>query len=75
MTNGSRTLGLGNMGPLAAMPVMEGKAALFNKFTGYNMIPIPIYATDPKTFIETAIQISAGFGGIHDDDYFIDYRS
>ena len=68
MTNGSRTLGLGNIGPLAAMPVMEGKAALFNKFTGYNMVPIPIYTTDPKTFIETAMQISAGFGGIHLED-------
>ena len=68
MTNGSRTLGLGNIGPLAAMPVMEGKAALFNKFTGYNMVPIPIHTTDPKTFIETAVQISAGFGAIHLED-------
>ena len=68
MTNGSRTLGLGNIGPLAAMPVMEGKAALFNKFTGYNMAPIPIYTTDPKVFIETAVQISAGFGAIHLED-------
>ena len=41
LTNGSRTLGLGNIGPVASMPVMEGKAALFKKFTGYNMIPIP----------------------------------
>lgn len=68
MTNGSRTLGLGNIGPLAAMPVMEGKAALFNKFTGYNMVPIPIHTTDPKVFIETAMQISAGFGAIHLED-------
>ena len=68
MTNGSRTLGLGNIGPLASMPVMEGKAALFNKFTGYNMIPIPIYTTDPKIFIQTALQISAGFGAIHLED-------
>ncbi|MDX1411741.1 MAG: hypothetical protein R3351_06260, partial [Nitrospirales bacterium] len=68
MTNGSRTLGLGNIGPLAAMPVMEGKAALFRKFTGYNMIPIPIYTTDPQAFIDTAMQISPGFGGIHLED-------
>ncbi len=68
MTNGSRTLGLGNIGPLASMPVMEGKAALFNKFTGYNMIPIPIHTTDPKVFIETAMQVSAGFGAIHLED-------
>lgn len=68
LTNGSRTLGLGNIGPLAAMPVMEGKAALFNKFTGYNMVPIPINTTDPQEFIETAIRISPGFGAIHLED-------
>ena len=68
LTNGSRTLGLGNIGPLAAMPVMEGKAALFRKFTGYNMIPIPIDTTDPQEFIETAIRISPGFGAIHLED-------
>ncbi len=68
LTNGSRTLGLGNIGPVAAMPVMEGKAALFNKFTGYNMVPIPINTTDPQEFIETAIRISPGFGAIHLED-------
>ena len=68
LTNGSRTLGLGNIGPLAAMPVMEGKAALFNKFTGYNMVPIPINTTDPKEFIDTAIRLSPGFGAIHLED-------
>ncbi len=68
LTNGSRTLGLGNIGPVAAMPVMEGKAALFHKFTGYNMIPIPIDTTDPQEFIETAIRISPGFGAIHLED-------
>ena len=68
LTNGSRTLGLGNIGPVPAMPVMEGKAALFKKFTGYNMIPIPINTTDPQEFIETAIRISPGFGAIHLED-------
>ncbi len=68
LTNGSRTLGLGNIGPLAAMPVMEGKAALFNKFTGYNMVPIPINTTDPQEFIDTAIRLSPGFGAIHLED-------
>ncbi len=68
LTNGSRTLGLGNIGPVAAIPVMEGKAALFNKFTGYNMVPIPINTTDPQEFIETAIRISPGFGAIHLED-------
>ena len=68
LTNGTRTLGLGNIGPVAAMPVMEGKAALFHKFTGYNMVPIPINTTDPQEFIDTAIRISTGFGAIHLED-------
>ena len=68
LTNGSRTLGLGNIGPVAAMPVMEGKAALFKKFTGYNMIPIPINTTNPQEFIDTAKRIAPGFGAIHLED-------
>ena len=68
LTNGSRTLGLGNIGPLASMPVMEGKAALFRKFTGYNMIPLPINTTNSQEFIETAIRLSPGFGAIHLED-------
>jgi malate dehydrogenase (oxaloacetate-decarboxylating) len=68
LTNGTRILGLGNIGPVPAMPVMEGKAALFNKFTGYNMVPIPINTADPQEFIETAIRISPGFGAIHLED-------
>ncbi len=68
LTNGTRTLGLGDIGPVAAMPVMEGKAALFRKFTGCNMIPIPIISKDPQKFIDTAIQISSGFGAIHLED-------
>ncbi|WP_454063371.1 NAD-dependent malic enzyme [Candidatus Nitrospira salsa] len=68
LTNGSRTLGLGNIGPLAAMPVMEGKAALFRKFTGYNMVPIPIDTTNSQEFIDTAIRLSPGFGAIHLED-------
>ncbi len=68
LTNGSRTLGLGNIGPLAAMPVMEGKAALFRKFTGYNMIPIPINTTNSQEFIDTAIRLAPGFGAIHLED-------
>ncbi len=68
LTNGTRTLGLGDIGPVAAMPVMEGKAALFRKFTGYNMIPIPIISKDPQEFVNTAIQISSGFGAIHLED-------
>ncbi len=68
LTNGSRTLGLGNIGPLAAMPVMEGKAALFRKFTGYNMVPVPINTTDSQEFIDTALRLAPGFGAIHLED-------
>ena len=68
LTNGSRTLGLGNIGPVAAMPVMEGKAALFRKFTGLNMIPIPLNTMDPQEFIDTALRISPGFGAIQLED-------
>jgi len=68
LTNGSRTLGLGNIGPVAAMPVMEGKAALFRKFTGLNMIPIPLNTIDSQEFIDTAIRLSPGFGAIQLED-------
>jgi malate dehydrogenase (oxaloacetate-decarboxylating) len=68
ITNGSRVLGLGNLGPVASMPVMEGKAALFAQFTGYNMFPIFLETRDPKKFIETVIEISSGFGAIQLED-------
>jgi malate dehydrogenase (oxaloacetate-decarboxylating) len=71
MSNGSRTLGLGNIGPVAAMPVMEGKAALFIKFTGYNMVPILIDTRDSHEFIETAIHVSKSFGAIQLEDISI----
>lgn len=68
VTNGSRVLGLGNMGPVAAMPVMEGKASLFTQFTGYNMFPILIDSQDPKEIIATVMKISKGFGAIQLED-------
>lgn len=68
VTNGSRVLGLGNIGPVAAMPVMEGKAALFSQFSGYNMVPILLETQDPKEFVETVISISRGFGAIQLED-------
>lgn len=68
VTNGSRLLGLGNMGPKAAMPVMEGKAALFAQFTGLNMFPILLETRDPKKFVETVVEISNGFGAIQLED-------
>lgn len=68
VTNGSRVLGLGNTGPVASMPVMEGKAALFSQFTGLNMIPILLQTRDPKKFIETVKEISLGFAAIQLED-------
>lgn len=68
ITNGSRVLGLGNLGPIASLPVMEGKAALFAQFTDLNMFPILIATRDPKKFVETVMEISTGFGAIQLED-------
>lgn len=68
VTNGSRVLGLGNLGPIASMPVMEGKAALFSQLTGLNMYPILLKTREPKKFIETVIEIASGFGAIQLED-------
>jgi malate dehydrogenase (oxaloacetate-decarboxylating) len=68
ITNGTRVLGLGDIGPLAAMPVMEGKAVLYHRFVGISAIPILIDSRDPEEFIRTVIQISPTFGAIHLED-------
>lgn len=68
VTNGTRVLGLGNIGTVASLPVMEGKAALMKQFTGLNAIPILINSSDPNIFVETVKLISSGFGGIHLED-------
>ena len=67
-TNGTRVLGLGDIGPLAAMPVMEGKAAFYRQFAGLSAMPILIDAADPETFVETVVRIAPTFGGIHLED-------
>ena len=67
-TNGTRVLGLGNIGPLASLPVMEGKAALYDRFAGISATPILINTLDPAEFIETVMRTSTGFGGIHLED-------
>lgn len=67
-TNGSRVLGLGNIGPAAALPVMEGKAALFAQFSGMNMVPILINTLDPKKFVETVCSIASGYSAIQLED-------
>ncbi len=67
-TNGSRVLGLGNIGPVASLPVMEGKAALFSQFSGMNMVPILIDTLDPKVFVETVCTIASGYSAIQLED-------
>jgi malate dehydrogenase (oxaloacetate-decarboxylating) len=67
-TNGTRVLGLGNIGPVASMPVMEGKAVFYGQFAGISAMPILIDTTDVDTFVETVIRIAPTFGGIHLED-------
>ncbi len=68
VTNGSRVLGLGNIGPVASMPVMEGKAALLSQFVGLSGVPILIDSNNADEIVETVIRISPTFGGIHLED-------
>ena len=67
-TNGTRVLGLGNIGPIASMPVMEGKAVFYQQFAGISAMPILIDATDVDSFVETVVRIAPTFGGIHLED-------
>ena len=68
MTNGTAVLGLGDVGPLASKPVMEGKAVLFKQFADIDVFDIEIDAIDPQAFIATAKRISPTFGGINLED-------
>lgn len=68
VTDGSAVLGLGNIGPLAAMPVMEGKAILYKKFAGLDAFPICLATQDTEAIIETIKNITPGFGAIHLED-------
>lgn len=63
VSDGSAVLGLGNIGPLAAMPVMEGKAVLFKEFGGINAIPICLDTQDTEEIIKTVVHIAPAFGG------------
>ena len=67
-TNGTRVLGLGDVGPRAAMPVMEGKAVFYRQLAGLSAMPVVIDARDPDTFVETVVRIAPTFGGIHLED-------
>lgn len=68
VSDGSAVLGLGNIGPLAAMPVMEGKAVLFKEFGGVNAFPICLDTQDTDEIVETVIRIAPAFGGINLED-------
>ncbi|MGB7447622.1 MAG: NAD-dependent malic enzyme [Ornithinimicrobium sp.] len=68
VTDGTAVLGLGNIGPLAAMPVMEGKAALFKKFADIDAFPICLDTTDTDEIVRTVKAISPGFAGINLED-------
>ncbi|HVK64319.1 MAG TPA: malic enzyme-like NAD(P)-binding protein [Polyangium sp.] len=67
-TNGTRVLGLGHVGPLASLPVMEGKAVLYDKFVGISATPILVDTLDPQEFVDTVLRLSLTFGGIHLED-------
>ncbi|MFM2133189.1 MAG: hypothetical protein RL156_470, partial [Bacteroidota bacterium] len=67
-TNGTRVLGLGDIGPAAAMPVMEGKSMLYDQFVGLGAMPILIDTKDPDEFISIVEKVSTGFAGIHLED-------
>ena len=68
VSDGSAVLGLGNIGPLAAMPVLEGKAVLFKEFGGINAFPICLDTQDTEEIIETVVRIAPAFGGINLED-------
>jgi malate dehydrogenase (oxaloacetate-decarboxylating) len=68
VTDGSRVLGLGNIGPAAALPVMEGKALLFKVLGGVDAIPVPIRVRSPEEFIATVEAMAPAFGGINLED-------
>ena len=68
VTNGTAVLGLGDIGGLPGLPVMEGKAMIYAKFTGISGIPILLTDKDPKKVIETVLAIESSFGAIHLED-------
>jgi malate dehydrogenase (oxaloacetate-decarboxylating)(NADP+) len=68
ITNGTAVLGLGNIGPLAAKPVMEGKGVLFKKFAGIDVFDIEVAALDPDHFVEVVAALEPTFGGINLED-------
>src|SRR5258706_15903910 len=68
MTDGTRILGLGPIGPYAGLPVMEGKAILFKKFANVDAFPLCLNVKTPDEFVETALRVEPVFGGINLED-------
>ena len=68
VTNGTAILGLGDIGPLAGLAVMEGKAAILAEFVGISGVPILLDTKDPDTFVEAVVLMSSGFGAIQLED-------
>ncbi|WP_460499066.1 NAD(P)-dependent malic enzyme [Glycomyces tarimensis] len=68
VTDGTAVLGLGDIGPAASLPVMEGKAALFRRFAGVDAVPICLDTTDPDEIVATVTAIAPSFGGINLED-------
>jgi malate dehydrogenase (oxaloacetate-decarboxylating) len=68
VSDGTAVLGLGDIGPAAALPVMEGKCALFEQFAGVNSVPIVLSTADTEEIIDTVVRIAPSFGGINLED-------
>jgi malate dehydrogenase (oxaloacetate-decarboxylating) len=68
VSDGSAVLGLGNIGPLAALPVMEGKSAIFKQFTNIDAVPIVLSTQDPDEIVKTVVAIAPTFGAIQLED-------
>jgi malate dehydrogenase (oxaloacetate-decarboxylating) len=68
VTDGTAVLGLGDIGPSAAMPVMEGKAVLFKQFGGVDAVPLCLASTDTDEIVETVLRLAPSFGGINLED-------
>ena len=68
VTDGTAVLGLGDIGPAAAMPVMEGKAVLFKQFGGVDAVPICLATTDTDEIVDTVVRMAPSFGGINLED-------
>ena len=68
VTDGTAVLGLGDIGPAASLPVMEGKCCLFRAFAGLDALPIALATTDVEEIVETVVRLAPSFGGVNLED-------